>query len=30
MKMLFEEVQSMSEHHEVDEVQGKSMKQNNL
>ena len=29
VKMLFEEVQSMSEHHKVDEVQGKSVKQNN-
>ena len=30
VEMLFEEVQSMSEHHEVDEVQGKSVKQNNI
>ena len=30
VKMLFEEVQSMSEHHEMDEVQGKSVKQNNV
>ena len=30
VKMLFEEVQSMSEHHKVDEVQGKSVNQNNI
>ena len=30
VKMLFEEVQSMSEDHKVDEVQGKSVKQNNV
>ena len=30
VEVLFEEVQSMSEHHKVDEVQGKSVKQNNI